>query len=103
MSLNPRFGHEGDGAIVYTAHGGANNSQSPFSVRNSSLEELPAPLHHSLVFDDHPALAGMHGHVGQEGSQLLDPDGQPLLWIETRLVTEGWQSRLLLVEEGHPV
>lgn len=36
-------------------------------------------------------------------SQLLNPEGQPLVWIETRLVTEGWQSRLLLVEEGHPV
>lgn len=30
-------------------------------------------------------------------------DVQPLVWIETRLVTEGSQSRLLLVEEDHPV
>lgn len=42
------------------------------------------------------------GDLGR-GIPVPNLDVQPLVWIETRLVTEGSQSRLLLVEEGHPV
>lgn len=42
------------------------------------------------------------GDLGR-GIPAPNLDVQPLVWIDTRLVTEGSQSRLLLVEEDHPV